>query len=270
MAEIGCNWLIGTSKVYKYQMNRFNMYEVTFTVKSQTSATVQYVIKKLVDTCNEDHCYAKCTQFPCIALCYHLYSCTCVDYAKKNICKHLHKIHSFLSVSRETDDYDPGVEDFVSRERDDDPGVGDSTTLISQHTSQDMPSNDHPALISNINQILQEISNQLNHPQIQEHRLQVILQSVKSIKNANIATMSLDKTHVETMNKTDKINPGTLNTLQPRFHPVTKPSGRKRKTHLKAPTDEEKRALLVSTTTQATLPDRTTQPHTSQASGRRM
>lgn len=53
-----------------------------------------YVIVRYSNTCSFDHCYVKCKEKLCPGLCSHLYGCTCPD--GHTICKHIHKLHSFL------------------------------------------------------------------------------------------------------------------------------------------------------------------------------
>ena len=40
-----------------------------------------------------------CTKSECLKLCLHMYSCdkACYDYNNGHICKHIHRVHSFLA-----------------------------------------------------------------------------------------------------------------------------------------------------------------------------
>ena len=60
-----------------------------------------YTITKLMNTCRNTKCKIKCKL--CGELCYHLYKCDdmCYDYMNRNLCKHLHRIHSLLIGSAE-------------------------------------------------------------------------------------------------------------------------------------------------------------------------
>ncbi|KAK3919267.1 Wilms tumor protein-like protein [Frankliniella fusca] len=64
-------------------------------VKSATCSKTEYMVFKIQDSCQTDHCFDKCKELACPSLCGHLYSCTCPDRCP--VCKHVHKLHSFLS-----------------------------------------------------------------------------------------------------------------------------------------------------------------------------
>uniref|UniRef100_A0A8D8R8M3 MULE transposase domain-containing protein n=1 Tax=Cacopsylla melanoneura TaxID=428564 RepID=A0A8D8R8M3_9HEMI len=82
------------------------------------SGSVRYCIVRYSMTCRFDNCYVKCTDCVCPGLCSHLYACSCPD--NHPLCKHIHKLHSFLSknVVVESSAY---TEDFytIANESDD-------------------------------------------------------------------------------------------------------------------------------------------------------
>ena len=208
--------------------------EKTFTLQSSSNPSGHYVIKRTTDVCKESYCNVKCNEFPCINLCYHLYSCTCVDYTRKNLCKHIHKVHSICVQTPSTTTTEDGDDsnDFDNLA----PDLPDNNTV--EETNHDL-------LTQEIQNILQRISRQLTHPAIQAQRLHVIKQSALSIEKANNATINLlNSSQVKPISKKDKIAPGTLHTLQPRFRATSGAPGRPKKPRLTAPTEEQKRELL--------------------------
>ncbi|GBN71105.1 hypothetical protein AVEN_105089-1 [Araneus ventricosus] len=77
-------------------------YDGHWAVKSQSVKEKVYV----ADACGlMDHCYFKCTNINCAALCSHLYDRSCED--NSNLCKHIHKVHMLYSEIKThvTDDF---------------------------------------------------------------------------------------------------------------------------------------------------------------------
>lgn len=66
----------------------------TWDVKS-SSGNDKYHIVRYRETCDFQHCYAKCVELACSGLCAHIYSCSCPD--NHPLCKHIHKLHSMLT-----------------------------------------------------------------------------------------------------------------------------------------------------------------------------
>ncbi|GBM42901.1 hypothetical protein AVEN_240833-1 [Araneus ventricosus] len=81
-------------------------YDGHWEVKSQSVKGKVYVVRKVADSCGlMDHCYFKCANINCAALCSHLYDCSCED--DSNLCKHIHKVHILYSEIKThvTDDF---------------------------------------------------------------------------------------------------------------------------------------------------------------------
>ncbi|XP_072020441.1 uncharacterized protein [Amphiura filiformis] len=214
--------------------------EETFTVQSSSNSATQYTVKKLTSVCKKSHCYVKCNEFPCINLCYHMFSCTCIDYAK-HICKHIHRVHCIYSKSQSTssNNTDQDCDEFANLPMD----IPNNTT-------------DHSRLTQDIRSILQTISDQLDNPIIQSQRLSTVKECLMGIKNANNATISLlDQSRIKPVKPIDNIAPGTLNTLQPRFRPTTNVPGKRKKPRLTAPSAEQKKELLKSPASTPTTPN---------------
>ncbi|GBM96050.1 hypothetical protein AVEN_111444-1 [Araneus ventricosus] len=71
-------------------------YDGHWAVKSQSVKGKMYKVRKVADACGlMDHCYFKCANINCAALCSHLYDCSCED--NSNLCKHIHKVHMLYS-----------------------------------------------------------------------------------------------------------------------------------------------------------------------------
>ncbi|XP_065677453.1 uncharacterized protein LOC136092817 [Hydra vulgaris] len=68
-----------------------------YTVKSQ-SKDVTYNVDILTEACKESLCLESCINSTCNGLCEHLYRCSCNDIVI--LCKHVHKLQSFLLRSR--------------------------------------------------------------------------------------------------------------------------------------------------------------------------
>ena len=66
-----------------------------FEIKSSTTEGDFYAIVRHITQCTADLCFAKCQSLPCSGLCAHLYYCSCYD--THPLCKHIHKIHSYLT-----------------------------------------------------------------------------------------------------------------------------------------------------------------------------
>lgn len=144
-----------------------------FTVTSSDST---YDIKKLVDICSEKYCFNKYKTFPCIDLCKHLFSCSCLDYKNGHVCKHLHKIHAFANLNSHKDHPSNANTDFSSkqyassRDTDSSTSTRDCTELKIQHIEQ------------KLNTIAEQIK---NNPSVQKHRLDNILSALDHIIAAN-------------------------------------------------------------------------------------
>ena len=208
---------------YVHQVN-----ENQFTVQSMSTPSIQYTINKICNKCTTPNCYQKCSNLPCINLCPHMYSCNCNDCIKNNLCKHVHKIHCILIRNSTLDnDNDDEPLDFVQIEDDQSP----------QRI-------DHTHITQSIRELWAEIDSQLEHPSIQQHRLQIIKQSLLTIKAANEGAMKLESDVVPSMPKKDFFAPGQKNILQPRFKVTKQIPGKKKKPRLTAPSEQEKAALI--------------------------
>ena len=209
--------------------------EITFTVDSQSSSN-QYTVKKINTVCKEQYCYVKCKNFPCIDLCYHMYTCTCIDFGyKKHICKHVHKVHTVCVKNHTVDTDDVDNDD-----------VNDYNYIPCNVDDRHDPN--HSRIVSEIRSILHNISEQLDDPLVQKHRLNVVKEALLSIKHGNVGVMKLsNKTVPQSVPPKDVFAPGALNPIQQRFKAISKIPGKKRNPRLKAPTEEQKRALLNQT-----------------------
>ncbi|GBN90899.1 hypothetical protein AVEN_16145-1, partial [Araneus ventricosus] len=81
-------------------------YDGHWEVKSQSVKGKVYMVRKVADSCGlMDHCYFKCANINCAALCSHLYDCSCEE--DSNLCKHIHKVHILYSEIKThvTDDF---------------------------------------------------------------------------------------------------------------------------------------------------------------------
>ncbi|XP_065651723.1 uncharacterized protein LOC136079611 isoform X2 [Hydra vulgaris] len=77
-----------------------------YTVKSQ-SKDIMYKVDILQDTCKESSCSHLCINPACIGLCEHLYQCNCSD--NFNLCKHIHKLQSFLLKIKKNNIKEPSL-----------------------------------------------------------------------------------------------------------------------------------------------------------------
>ncbi|XP_046384220.1 uncharacterized protein LOC124154490 [Ischnura elegans] len=70
-------------------------------VKSQNDQSTIYTVENISQNClYPDLCFIRCNEFSCQDLCCHLYTCSCPNnYA---LCKHVHKVHSFVVRNRPT------------------------------------------------------------------------------------------------------------------------------------------------------------------------
>ena len=71
-------------------------------IKSQSTDGIFHTVTAIGKQCSQDHCFAKCTEPPSVGLCSHLYFCNCNDPGL--LCKHIHKLHSFLVRARQKKD----------------------------------------------------------------------------------------------------------------------------------------------------------------------
>ena len=62
-------------------------------VNSQTHANLFYRVDRIQHTCSDD-CLELCMDIACVGLCGKKYICNCDD--SSTLCKHIHKLHSFL------------------------------------------------------------------------------------------------------------------------------------------------------------------------------
>lgn len=98
-----------------------------WTIKSSTNPNVLYFIEKLQDTCTKDHCYNKCTNSSCHGVCSHMFTCSCPDRAP--LCKHVHKLQSYLERNKPH----PAYENLREEE------VTFSTAVENIETTSDVP-----------------------------------------------------------------------------------------------------------------------------------
>ncbi|KAK3908561.1 Asparagine-rich zinc finger protein AZF1 [Frankliniella fusca] len=68
---------------------------VMWSIESTSKKNEFYCISKTQDVCSKDLCFDKCPSPSCHGLCSHLYVCSCPD-SRNPLCKHIHKLHSFL------------------------------------------------------------------------------------------------------------------------------------------------------------------------------
>lgn len=122
--------------------------ENTWEIRSSSDKKLVYVVLRLSLTCDSDHCFSKCTNLQCVNLCSHLFTCDCLDHHP--LCKHIHKLHSFLtqklarpSILEQPDLYTLSLE-----------GSTDSTPTPSTQSSRKQE-----ALISRIGSHLQYLTN---------------------------------------------------------------------------------------------------------------
>ncbi|GBN50273.1 hypothetical protein AVEN_255563-1 [Araneus ventricosus] len=67
-------------------------YDGHWAAKSRSVKGKVHMVRKVADACGlMNHCYFKCGNINCAALCSHLYECSCEDNC--NLCKHIHKVH---------------------------------------------------------------------------------------------------------------------------------------------------------------------------------
>ena len=72
----------------------------------------------LESECGNQSCHLKCPYMDCRSLCWHMYTCECVDYANIHICKHLHGLHTMRLKSQNTSTStcdDNGPSDIISK-----------------------------------------------------------------------------------------------------------------------------------------------------------
>ncbi|KAJ1526462.1 hypothetical protein ONE63_009595 [Megalurothrips usitatus] len=68
--------------------------ENTWDIKASSGKDIYFIVH-YHEKCPSDHCFSKCIQLACSSLCAHMYSCSCKD--NHPLCKHVHKLHSFLT-----------------------------------------------------------------------------------------------------------------------------------------------------------------------------
>ena len=61
--------------------------------KKQHPPGVSYVIVLLSEKCTASICARPCRKQDSGNLCWHMYSCKCVDYKHGYLCKHVHAVH---------------------------------------------------------------------------------------------------------------------------------------------------------------------------------
>ncbi|XP_054265184.1 uncharacterized protein LOC128988036 [Macrosteles quadrilineatus] len=121
----------------------------TWEIKSQTKESEVYVIVCYSNTCYEDYCFVKCTQVQCDGLCSHLYTCTCPD--QHSLCKHIHKLHSYLRRGKAFSTT------FCSFEESLQP-IEDQADLDKRSTTENMAARKSSSLLAKIEQNLSTLS----------------------------------------------------------------------------------------------------------------
>ncbi|XP_062604065.1 uncharacterized protein LOC134265856, partial [Saccostrea cucullata] len=206
--------------------------QISSSVFSLESGPENYIIEAILSDCSQEHCYTKCKNLPCINLCYHMYKCSCADYHNGHICKHIHKIHS-LSRSRVTQEDDCLENDLQLSY----PEPANSTAEPKRKSSS--------IQLQRIEGLLNELGDQVKHPQVKKYRLSTIIKSLESLISGNKACMSFqDDIPAGELAATERIAGNANNILQPRFHATQKKKGRPRKAPLKKPTEDDMKRLL--------------------------
>ena len=157
----------------------------------------------IVDKCSHVHCYTKCKTLPCINLCSHMYSCTCDDYHNGHICKHIHKIHSLCRTLNGHVNDSANESDFELVNPD----------PVTDHQKR----NSSESQLQQINNLLSDLGQQLQDPQVRNYRYGTIIKSLTSLISGNKACMKI-KDDLPKLKITARLAGNANNILQPRFH----------------------------------------------------
>ena len=75
----------------------------TYTVTSQDDSNKSYDVQLCQKTCpSQLKCVPQCVQSGCTFLCRHMLTCTCLDYVHGHLCKHVHAVRMYISMSPES------------------------------------------------------------------------------------------------------------------------------------------------------------------------
>jgi hypothetical protein len=205
--------------------------QISNTAFSLESSTQNYAIEMIVDKCSHVHCYTKCKTLPYINLCSHMYTCTCDDYHNGHICKHIHKIHSLCRTLNGHVNDSANESDFELVNPD----------PVTDHQKR----NSSESQLQQINNLLSDLGQQLQDPQVRNYRYGTIIKSLTSLISGNKACMKI-KDDLPKLKITERLAGNANNILQPRFHSTEiKKKGRPKKAPIKRPTaDDIKKNLL--------------------------
>ena len=177
--------------------------QISNTAFSLESSTQNYAIEMIVDKCSHVHCYTKCKTLPCINLCSHMYTCTCDDYHNGHICKHIHKIHSLCRTMN-------GHVNDSANESDFELVNPDPVTDYQKRNSSE-------SQLQQINNLLSDLGQQLQDPQVRNYRYGTIIKSLTSLISGNKACMKI-KDDLPKLKITERLARNANNILQPKRH----------------------------------------------------
>lgn len=106
--------------------------------------------------------------------------------------------------------------------------------------------NSSESQLQQINNLLSDLGQQLQDPQVRNYRYGTIIKSLTSLISGNKACMKI-KDDLPKLKVTERIAGNANNILQPRFHSTEEKKGRPKKAPIKRPTaDDIKKTPTVS------------------------
>ena len=161
-------------------------------VKSQDpndKADLVHEVNFVRPDCFDDSCHKHCLNLSCIGLCGHMYHCTCLDY--KNLCKHIHKIHSYrvhrLKAPRIRS---PKIEDSYYADQSDEEPL---TLYHTKHVEKDIGKISQTKL-KRTSSALESISHHIKNEKVLEYALNHICNILEEVNSYCQAIASMDDT----------------------------------------------------------------------------